>query len=43
MKKTTTLISLSSSKKLADSIAKILGTTVCDTTVHHFADGEILI
>lgn len=43
MKRPTTLISLSSSKKLADSIAKILDTTVCDTTVHHFADGEILI
>lgn len=43
MKETTTLISLSSSKKLAEDIARILGTTVADTNVHHFADGEILV
>lgn len=43
MEKSTTLISLSSSKKLAEDIAKILNTTVCDSNVHHFADGEILV
>ena len=37
-----TVFSLSSSKKLAQDIASILGTKVGDCKVHHFADGEIL-
>ncbi len=43
MKETTTLIALSASQKLASDIAKILDGEVCDTKVHHFADGEILV
>lgn len=43
MEKTTTLMALSASKKLAKDIAKILNTSICDTKVHHFADGEILV
>lgn len=43
MKETTTLIALSASQKLAGDIAKILDGDVCDTKVHHFADGEILV
>ena len=42
MKNKITVFSLSSSKKLAQDIASILGTKVGDCKVHHFADGEIL-
>lgn len=42
MKSKITVFSLSSSKKLAQDIASILGTKVGDCKVHHFADGEIL-
>ena len=42
MKNKITVFSLSSSKKLAQDIASILGTQVGDCKVHHFADGEIL-
>lgn len=42
MKNRITVFSLSSSKKLAQDIASILGTKVGDCKVHHFADGEIL-
>ena len=42
MKNKVTVFSLSSSKKLAQDIASILGTKVGDCKVHHFADGEIL-
>lgn len=42
MKNKITVFSLSSSKKLAQDIASILGTRVGDCKVHHFADGEIL-
>lgn len=42
MKNKITVFSLSSSKKLAQDIASILGTNVGDCKVHHFADGEIL-
>lgn len=42
MKHKITVFSLSSSKKLAQDIASILGTKVGDCKVHHFADGEIL-
>ena len=42
MKNKITVSSLSSSKKLAQDIASILGTKVGDCKVHHFADGEIL-
>lgn len=42
MKNKITVFSLSSSKKLAQDIASILGTKVGDCKVHHFEDGEIL-
>ena len=42
MRNKITVFSLSSSKKLAQDIASILGTKVGDCKVHHFADGEIL-
>lgn len=42
MKNKITVFSLSSSKKLAQDIASILGTKVGECKVHHFADGEIL-
>lgn len=42
MKNKITVFSLSSSKKLAQDIASILGTKVGNCKVHHFADGEIL-
>ena len=42
MKNKITVFSLSSSKKLAQDIASILGTKVGDCKVNHFADGEIL-
>ena len=42
MKNKITVFSLSSSKKLAQDIASILGTKVGDCKVHHFANGEIL-
>lgn len=42
MKNKITVFSLSSSKKLAQDIASILGTKVGGCKVHHFADGEIL-
>ena len=42
MKNKITVFSLSSSKKLAQDIASILGPKVGDCKVHHFADGEIL-
>lgn len=42
MKNKIIVFSLSSSKKLAQDIASILGTKVGDCKVHHFADGEIL-
>ena len=42
MKNKITVFYLSSSKKLAQDIASILGTKVGDCKVHHFADGEIL-
>ena len=42
MKNKITVFSLSSSKKLAQDIASILGTKVGDCKVQHFADGEIL-
>ncbi len=42
-KQQTTVLALSSSQKLAQKIADYLGTTLCPTTVHHFADGEILV
>ena len=42
MRNKITVFSLSSSKKLAQDIASILGTEVGDCKVHHFADGEIL-
>ena len=42
MKNKITVFSLSSSKKLAQDIASIVGTKVGDCKVHHFADGEIL-
>lgn len=42
MKNKITVFSLSSSKKLAQDIASILGTKVGDCKIHHFADGEIL-
>ena len=42
MKNKITVFSLSSSKKLAQDIASILGTKVGDCKVHHYADGEIL-
>ena len=42
MKNKITVFSLSSSKKLAQDIASILGTKVGDCKVHHFADAEIL-
>lgn len=42
MKNKITVFSLSSSKKLAQDIASILGTKIGDCKVHHFADGEIL-
>ena len=42
MKNKITVFSISSSKKLAQDIASILGTKVGDCKVHHFADGEIL-
>lgn len=42
MKNKITVFSLSSSKKLAQDIASILGTKVGDCKVHHFVDGEIL-
>ena len=42
MKNKITVFSLSSSKKLSQDIASILGTKVGDCKVHHFADGEIL-
>lgn len=42
MKNKITVFSLSSSKKLTQDIASILGTKVGDCKVHHFADGEIL-
>lgn len=42
MKNKITVFSLSSSKKLAQDIASILGTKVGDCKVHHLADGEIL-
>ena len=42
MKNKITVFSLSSSKKLAQDIASILGTKVGDCKVHHFADSEIL-
>ena len=42
MKNKITVFSSSSSKKLAQDIASILGTKVGDCKVHHFADGEIL-
>ena len=43
MKNKITVFSLSSSKKLAQDIASILGTKVGDCKVHHFADGEIYV
>ena len=42
MKNKITVFSLSSSKKLAQDIASILGTKIGDCKVHHFAGGEIL-
>ena len=42
MRNKITVFSLSSSKKLAQDIASILGSKVGDCKVHHFADGEIL-
>lgn len=42
MRNKITVFSLSSSKKLAQDIASILGTKVGDCKVHRFADGEIL-
>jgi len=38
-----TLFGLSASQKLAEDIAEILEIPVGDSTVHHFADGEILV
>ncbi len=43
MKNKITIFSLSSSKDLAQSIAKKLGTDVGKCEVRHFADGEILV
>ncbi len=43
MKNNITIFALSSSKDLAKSIAKTLGTEVGKCEVHHFADGEILV
>ncbi len=43
MKNKITLFSLSASKQLTKDIAKILGVEVGPSTVHHFADGEILV
>lgn len=43
MKNNITLFALSSSKELAQSIAKELNTEVGKCDVHHFADGEILV
>lgn len=43
MKNNITIYALSSSQDLAKSIAMTLGTEVGKSTVHHFADGEILV
>lgn len=43
MKNEITVFALSASQDLANHIAQILGTEVGDCTVHHFADGEILV
>ncbi len=43
MKNKITIFALSSNQDLANSIAKIIGTEVGESKVHHFADGEILV
>lgn len=43
MKNKITVFALSASQGLAKDIAKILGTEVGKSEVHHFADGEILV
>ena len=43
MKKNFAIFALSSSQELAKSVAEVVGTTVAESKVHHFADGEILV